>query len=131
MQINLLKQMQVILDPSAKSVDLYRAGFNFIKLLFGDNYKPNETEVSEIVHFICSNPSIPLENLIWVSNTVSNQQKELMDQKLVEKSQHSRRSGIVKKVGFGRAISEPGTSKATGQFCSTGYLTLGDKTSKH
>lgn len=71
-QINLLKQMKIILDPSAKSVDLYKAGFNFIKLLFGDNYKPNETEVSEIVHFICSNPSIPLENLIRVSNTVSN-----------------------------------------------------------
>ena len=74
--------MKVILDPTAKSVDLYKAGYNFIKLLFGENYKPNETEVSEIVHFICSNPTIPLENLIRVSNTVSNQQKELMDQKL-------------------------------------------------
>ena len=49
---------------------------------------------------------------------------------MAEKSQHSRRSGQVKKVGFGRAISEPGTSKAAGRFCSTGYLTLGDKTAK-
>ena len=64
--------MKVILDPTAQSVNLYKAGFNFIKLLFGENYKPNETEVSQIVHFICSNPSIPLENLIRVSTTVAN-----------------------------------------------------------
>ena len=70
-QINLLKQMKIILDPAAQSAALYHAGCSFIKLLFGENYKPSETEVTQIVHFICSNPTIPLEQLIKVSSAVS------------------------------------------------------------
>ena len=70
-QINLLKQMKTIMDPTVQSASLYKAGCSFIKLLFGEHYKPNETEVSQIVHFVCSNPTIPLEDLIRVSNTVS------------------------------------------------------------
>ena len=34
---------------------------------------------------------------------------------------------MVKKVGFGRAVSEPGNAKAGEKFQSTGYLTLNDK----
>ena len=64
--------MRIILDPKAHNRTLFKAGSSFVKLLYGESYKPSEEEISRVVHFVCSNPDIPLENLINVSK-IANQ----------------------------------------------------------
>jgi len=45
-QIKLIKQMKTILDPKSLGSSLLNAGHNFIKILFGDKYRPDEAEVA-------------------------------------------------------------------------------------
>ena len=60
LQIGLLKQMRIILDPKAHKSTLFKAGISFVKLLYGESYQPSEEEISSVVHLVCSNPDIPL-----------------------------------------------------------------------
>ena len=69
-----MKQRKVILDPEATSADLYQAGLNFIKILFGRQYKPRESEVELIVHFLCTNPNVSMEDLLRVSGSVKDRE---------------------------------------------------------
>ena len=68
--------MRIIRDKSTPSTNLYRAGSTFIKLLFGEKHQPTEIEVAQIVEFICTHPSVPLENLISVSAMMGESQKK-------------------------------------------------------
>lgn len=45
-QIKLIKQMRTILDPKALGKSLLKAGHDFIKILFGEKYRPDEAEVA-------------------------------------------------------------------------------------
>lgn len=64
-----------MLDPRAHSSSLYKAACAFVKLLFGDQYDPTAEEIQRVVHFVCSNPEIPLDNLIKISGMAQEQRK--------------------------------------------------------
>lgn len=53
---------------------LYRAGFDFLRLLRGEQYKPSEEDVTRIVEFVCVNPDLPLESLIKVFASASQEE---------------------------------------------------------
>ena len=136
-QIQLMKQMKIILDPQAHSVTLYRAGCTFYQLLFGENIEPTETEVSQIVHFICTNPSIPLENLIQLSAKAADTKREQdeadVNLRRTANPVISRDQMKQKRVGFGRTISQSQTGKHNAQkdeMITTDYFSHGGWSTK-
>lgn len=72
--------MKIILDPKIGHLKLIQAGYNFITILFGEQYRPDVAEVTDIISYILTNPQVSLENLIRVSNPLADQMHKKMDQ---------------------------------------------------
>ena len=86
-----------------------------------------------MVQYICTNPGIPLDNLIRVSNLATDKTEaaEAVEKKAKLGGSQKRWKPAQLKVGFGRTISETQIKKKdeseANQWTNTGYFNIGGR----